>query len=123
MIRALVILVLAAGGLAAAPVTDKKEPLKEPANEKKADPAKEPEKIDPKQTAERIVQDAQAAGKRLADKDPGAETRQHQSDVLKGLDALIRLAQNPPPSDQNQSGNPPPMSSPMGGGGNAKQQS
>lgn len=122
MKQSAVALLLAVSGVMAAPLEDKgPPPKKEPAKEAtgKADPAKPADRVDPKQTAEHIVRDAQAAGKRLADQDPGTETRRLQSEVLKGLDALIRLAQDPPPSDQKQSTSPP-----MGGtGGNAKQQS
>ncbi len=78
------------------------------------DPPAEAKKdaVDIGKTAERIVQNANEAGKRLGAKDPGEETRKIQQEILKDIDALIRKAQEPPPQDQNMGGG---MSN-MGGG-------
>lgn len=79
--------------------------------------------IDVHKTAERIADNAQKAGDRLKEKDPGADTRKIQHDILKDIDALIKKAQQPPPpmsSDMNPMMPPPPKSDlppPMGGGG------
>ena len=71
------------------------------------DPPAEPKKdmVDVGKTAERIIQNANEAGKRLGAKDPGADTRKIQQEILKDIDALIRKAQEPPPPDQNQQPN------------------
>jgi len=103
------------------------------ADEKKAEPKHElpkaemppadEEEIDVHKTAERIAENAQKAGDRLKDKDPGTETRKIQNDVLKDIDALIKKAQQPPPPPMS-SDMPPPMSDmkppPKGGGGQPK---
>lgn len=60
-----------------------------------ADPAAP--KLDVQKTAEQIVNDAKAAGKRLGEKDLNQETQRLQKEVLKNLDALIRKAEEPPP--------------------------
>ena len=86
---------------------------------KKIDPKKgdhEPadgEKIDIKETVERIVDNAKKAGDRLKAKDPGADTRSIQKEILADIDALIRKSQEPPPPSKSDM-NPPPMN--MGGG-------
>lgn len=87
--------------------------------EKKAAPAKEPEKTEPKEeldvqkTAERIAENAQKAGERLKEKDPGADTRKIQQEILKDIDALLKKAQEPPPpSTPMPSDMPPPMMPP-----------
>ena len=82
--------------------------------EKKAAPAKEPAKVEPKEeldvqkTAERIAENAQKAGERLKEKDPGADTRKIQQEILKDIDALLKKAQEPPPSPPMSSDMPPP---------------
>jgi hypothetical protein len=104
------------------------EPQK-PAVDKKSDAKKEPAKaeapppegeLDVHKTAERIADNAQKAGDRLKEKDPGADTRKIQTEIIKDIDALIRKAQEPPPPPMG-SDMPPPMSDmmppPMGGGG------
>src|SRR5262245_32428028 len=93
------------------------------ADEKKAEPKHElpkaemppadEEEIDVHKTAERIAENAQKAGDRLKDKDPGTETRKIQNDVLKDIDALIKTAQQPPPPPMNSDMPPPPMSDMM----------
>jgi hypothetical protein len=97
---------------------------------KKADPKDEKpaagEDVDVQKTAERIAENAQKAGDRLKEKDPGADTRKIQQEILKDIDALLKKAQQPPPSPPDM---PPPMSDmppppksdmpmpmPMGGG-------
>jgi len=103
------------------------------ADEKKVEPKKEPAKgdetpdedVDVHKTAERIAENAQKAGGRLKDKDPGEDTRKIQQEILKDIDALLKKAQQPPPNPPDM---PPPMSDmmpppksdmppPMGGGG------
>lgn len=79
------------------------------ADDPPADPGKGP--VDVAKTAEQIVQNAREAGKRLGVKDPGKDTQKIQQEVLDGIDALIRKAQEPPP-EQN-SGD---MNMNMGGG-------
>jgi hypothetical protein len=79
------------------------------------------EEIDVHKTAERIAENAQKAGDRLKEKDPGADTRKIQHDILKDIDALIKKAQQPPPPPMSSDMNPmmpPPMGGmppPMGG--------
>lgn len=76
------------------------------------------EDIDVHKTAERIAENAQKAGDRLKEKDPGADTRKIQDDIIKDIDALIKKAQNPPPppmqSDMSPMTPPPPMNDPGG---------
>jgi hypothetical protein len=86
------------------------------------EPKKEKEVVDVAKTAERIVQNAAEAGKRLGAKDPGEETRKLQQETLKDIDALIRKAQEPP-SEQNMSGGMSNMGGGMSsmGGGMTKQ--
>jgi hypothetical protein len=110
------------------------------AEDKKLEPKKDAEKPDEKpadeneidvhKTAERIAENAQKAGDRLKEKDPGADTRKIQDEIIKDIDALIKKAQNPPPPPMNsdmspmtppppKSDMPPPMGN-MGGGGSPK---
>ena len=77
-------------------------------------PAAEPE--DPAERVERIVENAQAAGGRLGERDAGEETRRLQADVLRDIEALIRQAENPPQGDP-QSSQGGQGGDPMGGGG------
>lgn len=78
--------------------------------------------IDVHKTAERIAENAQKAGDRLKEKDPGEDTRKIQRDIIKDIDALIKKAQQPPPPPMSSDMNPmmpPPKSDmppPMGGG-------
>jgi len=83
------------------------------ADDPPVEPKKEP--VDVAKTAERIVQNANEAGKRLHAKDPGEDTRKLQQEILKDIDALIRKAQEPPPPDQNMGGGMSNMNN-MGGG-------
>ena len=53
--------------------------------------------MDVQKTAERIAENAQKAGDRLKEKDPGEDTRKIQQEILKDIDALIKKAQQPPP--------------------------
>jgi hypothetical protein len=69
-----------------------------------AEPKKDKDAVDVGKTAERIVQNANEAGKRLGAKDPGEETRKIQREILKDIDALIRKAKEPPPDEQNMGG-------------------
>jgi hypothetical protein len=121
------------GGLSAhafpkLPVNDP-EPKKDAASAGEKPPEGD---IDVHKTAERIADNAQKAGDRLKEKDPGEDTRKIQQDIIKDIDALIKKAKQPPPppmsSDMNpmmpppKSDMPPPMGggpqpkSPMGGG-------
>ncbi len=79
--------------------------MDDPKPEPKKDEVKPAE--DPVKTAERIARNAQEAGKRLADKDPGKDTRTIQDEIVKDIDSLIKKAQDPPPP--SDSSNPPPM--------------
>jgi hypothetical protein len=108
------------------------------AEDKKAEPKKSDEKppeeeVDVHKTAERIADNAQKAGNRLKEKDPGADTRKIQEEIIKDIDTLIKKAQNSPPppmSDMSPMNPPPPKNdkksegtspmspkSPMGSGG------
>jgi hypothetical protein len=97
----------------------------------KADPKQSEEDVDVHKTAERIAENAQKAGDRLKEKDPGEDTQKIQQEIVKDIDALIKKAQQPPPmsSDMNPMPMmPPPMGgaqqkSPMGGTGGSGQQS
>jgi hypothetical protein len=109
------------------------------AEDKRAEPKKDAEKPDEKpadgdeidvhKTAERIAENAQKAGDRLKEKDPGADTRRIQDEIIKDIDALIKKAQNPPTPPMNsdmspmtpppKSDMPPPMGN-MGGAGSPK---
>jgi hypothetical protein len=73
--------------------------------------------LDVHKTAERIAENAQKAGERLKEKDPGADTRKIQQEVINDIDALIKKAQEPPPPPMNSdmSPMPPMMPPPMGG--------
>lgn len=79
-------------------------------------PAPKQEPVDVTKTAERIVQNANEAGKRLHAKDPGADTRKLMEQILKDIDALIRKAQEPPP-EQNMGGGMSNMNDMNMGGG------
>ncbi len=71
---------------------------------KSDEPSAEP--ADPAKLAERIQQNTKAAADRLADQDPGEETRKRQEQALKDIDELLK--------QQSQS--------PMGGGGSQGEQ-
>jgi hypothetical protein len=75
--------------------------------------------VDVVKTAERIIQDAKDAGKRLADKDSGAMTQQIQRNVIQNIDELLRKAKEPPPPGGSGGGG---GSSSSGMGGSSKQQ-
>ena len=45
--------------------------------------------MDVQKTAERIAENAQKAGDRLKDKDPGEDTRKIQQEIIKDIDALL----------------------------------
>ena len=94
-----------------------KEEPKKPADAKKAGPkAADKADVDVQQTAERIAENARKAGDRLKDKDPGADTRRIQDEIVKDIDALLKLAQRPPPQHSDSSPTSP-MQQPMGGSG------
>jgi hypothetical protein len=140
MMRVLGAIVL--GMLIAATVRGQEKTPAEPVAPKKQEPssgsAKEATKTDPnsrdaldeaKQLAERIVQAAKDAGKRLAEQDPGTQTQRKQRDVVTGIDELIKRTQNPPPqdksnssSDQSNSNQNRPMTNSGQGEGTAGQQ-
>jgi hypothetical protein len=124
MVRVFAVLVSAAlVGSAFAQETSKPADPKAP--EKKAEPKKDApkadekpaEEVDVQKTAERIAENAQKAGSRLKEKDPGADTRKIQEEILKDIDALLKKAQQPPPppmdSDTMPPMPPPPMSDMM----------
>lgn len=76
-----------------------------------------PEPIDPAKRVERIIRTARDVGDRLAQLDPGRETRGKQGDILQDIDELIRQQDQPPmPMD------PSPMSDPMPKQGSSDQQ-
>jgi hypothetical protein len=89
----------------------------------KKEPAKDDEnapKDDVQQTAERIAENAKKAGERLKDKDPGADTRKIQDEIVKDIDSLIKKAQEPPSMNPDMNPMMPPpksdmMPPPMGG--------
>jgi hypothetical protein len=121
------LLAVAIVGLACAQEPPKGDPKKaEPKKDiPKTDPMPPAEEVDVHKTAERIADNAQKAGDRLKEKDPGADTRKIQSEIIKDIDALIKKAQNPPPPPMNSDMSPmppPPMSDtmppPKGGAGN-----
>ena len=94
----------------------------------KSDEKPSEEDVDVHKTAERIAENAQKASDRLKEKDPGADTRKIQDEIVKDIDALIKKAQNPPPpmnSDMSPMTPPPPKSDmmppPMGNNGGGKQ--
>jgi hypothetical protein len=104
-----------------------KDDLKNAAPKKEApktDSLPPAEEVDVHKTAERIADNAQKAGDRLKEKDPGADTRKIQNEIIKDIDALIKKAQDPPPPPMNSdmSPMPPPKSDsmppPKGGMGN-----
>jgi hypothetical protein len=115
LFAALVALSLAAAGGA----QDAPKPPAPKADEKKAEPKKaEPrdekpadgDEVDVQKTVERIAENAQKAGDRLKDKDPGEDTRKIQQEIIKDIDALLKKAQQPPPMPPDM---PPPMSDMM----------
>lgn len=116
MIRASMMFLLMFGmTIAAEP--PKTEPKTEGKDEKKVDPKvdmpKNEEEVDVQKTTERIAENAQKASGRLKEKDPGADTRKIQEEILKDLDALLKKAQQPPPPmDMNNMPPPPPMGPP-----------
>jgi hypothetical protein len=133
---------IALGILIAGTLRAQENPRPEPVALKKQEPssadAKKATKSDPnsrdvldeaKQLAERIVQAAKDAGKRLAEQDPGTQTQRKQKVVVAGIDELIKRTQNPPPQDQsnsppdqsNPSQNRPMTNSGQGGGGTGQQ--
>ena len=121
---------------------EERKPAAPKAHGKTTDPKKEAPKADPKspegeeidvhKTAERIAENAQKAGDRLKEKDPGEETRKIQQEIVKDIDSLIKKAQQPPPPPMNSDMSPMPMmpppmggaqqKSPMGGTGGSGQQ-
>jgi hypothetical protein len=78
--------------------------------EVKKDEPKEgaPKEDDVQQTTDRIAENAKKAGDRLKGKDPGAETREIQNEIVKDIDALIKKAQQPPPMQNDMSPTMPP---------------
>jgi hypothetical protein len=89
------------------PDAKKVEPKKEPPKED-AKPG-EGDEVDVQKTAERIADNAQKAGDRLKDKDPGADTRKLQQEIIKDIDALLKKAQQPPPPSPPMPDMMPPM--------------
>jgi hypothetical protein len=125
MNRRLCLVLLASGILmttwtsAQEPSTDKDEPplrlkKKPPADDappdqpkppkvgdtKPGDPTKEPEPAEPegndKEVLERISHNLRSLEERLANKELGDATRQVGEDILKDIDSLIRMSENPP---------------------------
>ncbi len=78
-----------------------KEPKKPAAEEKKPDePGKEPEPAEPeendKEVLDRVAKNMRSLEERLANKELGEGTRQVGDDILKDLESLIRMSENPP---------------------------
>jgi hypothetical protein len=80
--------------------------------ERKPDEAKdepvpsEPEK-DEKEVMERLTRNLRTVDERLGKGDPGDATRQLQEDILKDIESLIRMGENPPPGGGGGGGTPP----------------
>ena len=53
---------------------------------------------DPIRLAERIAANSRQVGERLAAEDTGEQTRGRQNEIIKDIDKLLNLAENPPPS-------------------------
>jgi hypothetical protein len=126
MKRLLALLMTAA--LAGAGITQEPpKPVEKKAETKKEAETPPEEDVDVQKTSERIAENAQKAGDRLKEKDPGAATRKIQDEILKDIDALLKKAQQPPPQNPDMSpmmpppdGMPPPkdgMPPPKGGAG------
>jgi hypothetical protein len=115
---AIVVLAILAGLVAAqdGPKPDQKKSEAKKDAPKVDEKPPDGEEIDVHKTAERIADNAQKAGDRLKDKDPGENTRKIQEEIIKDIDALIRKAQNPPPSPMSSDMSPmqpPPKSDGM----------
>jgi hypothetical protein len=77
---------------------------------KKPDPPDEGDSEDAK-ILERIAKNSQEAGKRLAGKDAGDDTRKLQDETLRDIDRLLNKLENPPPQASDQSPPDKPMTS------------
>jgi hypothetical protein len=119
---------LAASQEAPRPATKTDDPKQ--GHPKSAEKSADAGDVDVHKTAERIAENAQKAGDRLKEKDPGADTRKIQQDIIKDIDSLIKKAQEPPPPPKSDMSPMPPMMPPpksdmtpppMGGGGDPKQ--
>src|SRR5262245_28876541 len=72
---------------------------------------------DEKEVLERIARNMKAVEDRLVNKELNEGTKQLQDDIIKDIDSLIQMAENPPPSPPPQGGTgmPPPDKDNMGG--------
>ena len=109
-----VLLILSLASVGAGQVTPKPavpRPEEKKTEPKKAEPKDEKpvdgDEVDVQKTAERIAENAQRAGDRLKEKDPGEDTRKIQQEILKDIDALLKKSQQPPQSPPDM---PPPKS-------------
>jgi len=96
------------------PKDDEKKDLEKGKDEKAKQDEPKPEpgpgaKEDEKEVLERIARNMKSVEDRLANKELNEGTKQLQDDIIKDLDSLIHMAENPPPSSsQSGSGSPPP---------------
>ena len=68
-------------------------------------------KEDEKEVLERIARNMKAVEDRLINKELNEGTRQLKDDIIKDIDSLIQMAENPPPSGGSGGMPPPPGSS------------
>jgi hypothetical protein len=78
------------------PGAEEKKPEAEPKEAKEPEPPPDAGE-DEKEVLQRVFRNMRAVEERLANKELNDGTRQTQEDILKDLDALIRMAENPPP--------------------------
>lgn len=71
-----------------------REPAPEPMN---------PKAQNPLETVERIIKNSKAVGDKLAMTDTGTDTRKTQDTILKDIQSLIDMQENPPPPKSGQS--------------------
>src|SRR5262249_54036292 len=84
---------------------DKKAGEKKPDGPPKDEPGGPPEPAqDEKEVLERVSRNLRSVEKRLANREVGQGTRQLQEYILKDLESLLRMSENPPPQggQQNQ---------------------
>jgi hypothetical protein len=103
---------------------DQPKEKKPAAEDKKPDePGKEPEPAEPqeneKEVLDRVARNMSSLEERLANKELGDATRQVGDDIVKDLDALIRMMENPP---QGGGGGGDMQNDPSGSSGGQKNQ-
>ncbi len=80
-------------------------------------------KEDEKEVLERISRNMKAVEDRLINKELNEGTRQLKDDIIKDIDSLIKMAENPPSDDGGGGGgSPPPSGSEKNGGQNKQNQ-